>query len=241
MYLGGGGAKMSELPDWTLPYISENYTGPWLSDGKIQESVANGKSKPRSKLDALSRAHDTAYAVHKDRKNRHQADVVYQLGANEIGGFVPRVAGFAVRYLNQFGDGRTLRDTSGNLRGAVKGGGGENMDKYDVSPNLRSESEARTRDEFLFGVPSAQQQKEWRHQQAVKERDRQSQMDQEGGSGHLRGSQPTYNPYVDPKGSREGSTQQVCSDQGGSNSYLPHTEYHFNFRRRARRRRRKWM
>lgn len=119
----------NELPDWTTPYLSENYTGPMLSDGKFQESVANGKAKPKSKLDRLSRTHDHAYAVYKDRKHRYQADVDYQAGANKIGGFVPRAAGFAVRYLNQFGDGRTLRDTTGNLRGALKGGGGENMSK----------------------------------------------------------------------------------------------------------------
>lgn len=129
---------MSELPDWTLPYISENYTGPWLSDGKIQSSVANGKSKPKSKLDALSREHDTAYAVHKDRKNRYQADLVYQRGTEKIGGFVPRAAGYAVRYLNQLGDGNHLRDTVGNLRGSLIGGGGVNMSKYqefEVKPN----------------------------------------------------------------------------------------------------------
>lgn len=152
---------MSELPDWTLPYFSENYTGPWLSDGRIQESVAHGKSKPKSKLDALSREHDTAYAVHKDRKHRYQADLSYQQGTTKIGGFVPRAAGYAVRYLNQFGDGRTLRDTSGNLRGSLKGGGGVKMTEdrvynpsvgpYDGPNNMAGNDPAFFRRPYLRG------------------------------------------------------------------------------------------
>jgi len=124
--VGGGGENMSDyndLPDWTLPYISENFTGPYVSDGKFQESVAKSTAKPKSKLDWHSRTHDSAYAVRKDRKSRYEADLVYQANAYKIGGIVPRVAGTAVRYLNQLGDGRTLRDTVGNLRGAVKDGG----------------------------------------------------------------------------------------------------------------------
>lgn len=207
---------MSELPDWTLPYFSENYTGPWLSDGKIQESVANGKSKPKSKLDALSRKHDTAYAVYKDRKHRYQADLDFQRGTEEIGGFVPRAAGYAVRYLNQFGDGRTLRDTGGNLRGSLKGGGGENIKKENMEYDPLSR---------WAGRPLA-------------EGDIQDY--------HFRGSVPKKvtqpaEPVPDPYDSNfvrpEFKFEKVNKDRGSLSVDEP--QYHVNFRRKVRRRRRK--
>lgn len=53
------------LPDSSFPYF-DNYTGPYWSDGKFQASVANGKSKPVSKLDWHSREHDSCFARGKD-------------------------------------------------------------------------------------------------------------------------------------------------------------------------------
>ena len=43
-----------------------NYTGPYRSDGAWQPSVPFGKSKPKNRLDRLSRMHDTAYYFFKD-------------------------------------------------------------------------------------------------------------------------------------------------------------------------------
>lgn len=42
-----------------------NYLGPYLSDGKFQQSVAFGKSKPKNSIDAAARKHDTFYALNK--------------------------------------------------------------------------------------------------------------------------------------------------------------------------------
>jgi len=218
----GGGVKMSELPDWTLPYYSENYTGPWLSDGKIQESVANGKSKPKSKLDALSRKHDTAYAVYKDRKHRYQADLAFQRGTEQIGGFVPRAAGYAVRYLNQFGDGRTLRDTSGNFRGSLKGGGGEKYKKdkmnpysvWDVGPISNAGGPVGNVDlpdlySFRGSVPKRVTQP----------------------------SEPVPDPYDSCVAKPEFKFEKANKDRGSL--VVDQPQYHVNFRRKVRRRRRK--
>jgi hypothetical protein len=86
-------------PEWTWPYFQENYTGPWLSDGKFQSSVAHGRRKPNSKLDALSRDHDTAYALSKTDAQRRKADRVYYRKTRDMSWF-PRLAGNIVLYGN---------------------------------------------------------------------------------------------------------------------------------------------
>jgi hypothetical protein len=66
-----------ELPEWLLPY-TDNYTGPFWSDGKFQASVANGKTKPKSKLDKFSKKHDASYFnAHGDAGKLNQADREY--------------------------------------------------------------------------------------------------------------------------------------------------------------------
>jgi len=44
--------------DWSWPY-TDNYTGPFWSDGAFQSSVPNGEKPPKNKLDSFSREHDT--------------------------------------------------------------------------------------------------------------------------------------------------------------------------------------
>jgi len=98
------GVIMSKRPTWSLPYFQENYTGPYLSDGKIQPSVAFGKTEPRSELDAISRDHDTSYALFNDRANRRFADYVYWQRSRKLPGFFPKLAGAIVYYGNSFAD-----------------------------------------------------------------------------------------------------------------------------------------
>ncbi len=77
-----------------------NYTGPYWSDGKIQESVPFGKSRPTSRLDALSRYHDTSYALYDDFGRRTAADSIYNERARKLPGNFPKVAGGLVQYGN---------------------------------------------------------------------------------------------------------------------------------------------
>lgn len=44
--------------DWSWPY-TDNYTGPFWSDGAFQSSVPDGEKPPKNKLDSFSREHDT--------------------------------------------------------------------------------------------------------------------------------------------------------------------------------------
>jgi len=125
------------LPEWSLPYFQENYTGPWLSDGKFQGSVANGKAKTKSKLDALSREHDTAYALCKDSSCLRKADRVYYDKTRSMS-LVPRIAGNLVRYWNDpfqlFDMGA---DTPGLLKRGVKMG---NENGRERAQRLRAEN-----------------------------------------------------------------------------------------------------
>ncbi len=57
--------------------VVPNYTGPYLSNGQVRESVAFGSKPPKNKLDALSRLHDTAYARYSDKFHRTVADLIY--------------------------------------------------------------------------------------------------------------------------------------------------------------------
>jgi hypothetical protein len=92
---------MSELPVWSLPYVSENYTGPYLSNGQLQSSVAFGDVDPKSQLDVLSRLHDTAYATYSDFGHRTAADAIYDAEAKKLEALFPQLAGSIVLYGNQ--------------------------------------------------------------------------------------------------------------------------------------------
>ncbi len=64
---------------------SNNYTGPYWSDGKLQSSVEFGKTPPGSALDAESRLHDSAYAHFDDVYHRIAADYIYNENVEKLG------------------------------------------------------------------------------------------------------------------------------------------------------------
>ncbi len=77
-----------------------NYTGPYISDGKFQTSVAFGKTQPANELDRLSRLHDTAYSVYTDPSYLMAADAMYADEAGKLEGKLPAVAATAVKQGN---------------------------------------------------------------------------------------------------------------------------------------------
>lgn len=93
----------------------DNYTGPYWSDAKIQESVEFGKTPPLSALDAESRLHDSAYAHYEDLGHRMAADAIYDSRVSKMGG-LGQFAGSAVLYGNQ-----TLRAGSNLLSNSKYG------------------------------------------------------------------------------------------------------------------------
>lgn len=95
-------SAVREKPDYTVPYFNENYTGPYLSNGLLQPSVAFGDAEPKSRLDEFSRLHDTAYAVYSDYGHRAAADAIYRDSVKELESLFPQLAGAIVLYGNQF-------------------------------------------------------------------------------------------------------------------------------------------
>jgi len=89
------GVNMSDVFE-ALP----NYTGPYISNGKFQESVEFGDKPPKDQLDALSRLHDSAYFKWKDRLHRTAADSLYNESALELVGRFPSLARVLVLYGN---------------------------------------------------------------------------------------------------------------------------------------------
>lgn len=85
-----------------MEYIGE-YTGPYWSNGKLQESVEWGDKDPKSQLDWLSRQHDSAYAHFKDSRHREAADLLYMREAKKLAGRYPELAGNLVGYGNYAG------------------------------------------------------------------------------------------------------------------------------------------
>lgn len=79
----------------------DNYTGPYISDGKVQESVEFGATVPISDLDRASRLHDSAYAHYKknDRKHLTAADAIYNDEVKRLGR-LGKIAGDVVLYGN---------------------------------------------------------------------------------------------------------------------------------------------
>lgn len=84
----------------TAGLVDQNYTGPYISGGKIQQSVKFGDAEARSLMDYYSRLHDTAYAEFKDRKHRYAADLIYYEKVKELVGMYPALASRAVKYGN---------------------------------------------------------------------------------------------------------------------------------------------
>ncbi len=78
-----------DLPSWLPDYI-----GPYISNGKLQESVEFGDIRPTSSAEYHSRLHDSAYAKYKDRAHRRAADYIYD---KSLGGAL----GKTVLYGNQ--------------------------------------------------------------------------------------------------------------------------------------------
>jgi len=77
-----------------------NYTGPNISDGKIQKSVEFGSAVPKNDLDVLSRLHDSAYAKWDDYAHRTAADAWYSREAQKLGTTQAAIAADAVLYGN---------------------------------------------------------------------------------------------------------------------------------------------
>lgn len=65
--------------------FTTNYCGMYWSDGKVQSSVANGKSKPVSKLDAACKEHDSSYATCPSRGCREAADIKFHKTVQKYG------------------------------------------------------------------------------------------------------------------------------------------------------------
>ncbi len=86
-----------------VPEGFPNYTGPYISNGKVQTSVEFGDKTPKDALDALSRLHDSAYAKWDDRLHRTVADDIYNKEAKKLIGKFPELAGFLVEYGNWTG------------------------------------------------------------------------------------------------------------------------------------------
>ncbi len=80
-----------------------NYTGPYRSNGEWRSSVKFGEVDPTSELDALSRWHDTAYAVYQDYAHRTAADAIYNKQAQLLAGAFPQIARGLVLYGNATG------------------------------------------------------------------------------------------------------------------------------------------
>lgn len=75
---------------------NQNYTGPYISDGKFQESVEFGEAEALDYLDYLSRMHDSAYAKYHDDDHREAADIMYAREAEKIKKLFPQFAARAV-------------------------------------------------------------------------------------------------------------------------------------------------
>jgi len=128
-----------------------NYTGPYWSDGKFQESVEWGDSDPQSQLDYLSRQHDSAYARYKDNKHREAADAIYNREAQKLKEKFPSLAGNLVLYGNYAGRqaekltknsalGFKIGGPVGALAGAIYTAGGsivDNMKRIDGKYNAK--------------------------------------------------------------------------------------------------------
>ena len=145
-----------------------NYTGPYWSDGKFQESVDFGESDPQFELDYLAYLHDTAYARYKDSAHREAADQLFNERAKELVGKYPHLAGNLVEYgnmggrqttkfLNRLKQGFAVGGLAGLLGGAIYFQG-ENM--IEANQRMKGTYLKKERDE-LNKLYEQDPKKEW--------------------------------------------------------------------------------
>jgi len=81
--------------------MSGKYTGPYWSDGKLQESVEFGDSEPVDYVDEMSRLHDSAYAKYKGQDAMlAAADELYYESLQKDPSMKAQIARNAVLYGN---------------------------------------------------------------------------------------------------------------------------------------------
>jgi hypothetical protein len=79
--------------------FTTNYCGMYYSDGRIQPSVANGKTVPNGPLDSACRDHDTAYALALNDQDLEAADNKFQTQTHNLG-FRGKLYGNLVKHGN---------------------------------------------------------------------------------------------------------------------------------------------
>lgn len=104
--------------EWSLPY-TDNYTGPYWSDGKFQKSVVSGRKKPMTLLDSYSEEHDKWSALCKSDACLNAADDLYELQTSNMS-FFPRMIGKIPKTFNK------------PARELMRWVGGENKSKMNV-------------------------------------------------------------------------------------------------------------
>jgi len=139
----------------TSAVLGQNYTGPYISDGKFQKSVAFGDSKPLSALDSISRLHDTAYVYYgNDVGHLMAADSLYNERAKQIGGSTAPLAGAVVTFGNSVvgslsnlsrtvSTGFKVAGLPGALGGLIYGGVENALNLYDYATH---------RDEYIKDI-----------------------------------------------------------------------------------------
>jgi len=85
---------------------TDNYTGPYYSNGQLQESVPFGTAPTDTFLASQSRLHDTAYATYPDELHRRAADDIYYHNLKGEG-IQEDVAAKAVKFGNEAARGVT--------------------------------------------------------------------------------------------------------------------------------------
>lgn len=85
--------------EWSLPY-TDNFTGPYWSDGQFQKSVAYSKKKPKTLLDSYSKEHDMWSALCESDQCLNAADELYELQTSNMS-FFPRMIGKMPKAFNK--------------------------------------------------------------------------------------------------------------------------------------------
>jgi hypothetical protein len=112
-----------------------NYTGPNVSDGKLQASVAFGDAFPVDQWDAFSRLHDSAFAHFTDYGHRTAANSIYNDWMKQNPSVSKDIAGWLVLYGNQIGS--SLGNLGFNMTSMIVGGVKNGLNLADYAMNER--------------------------------------------------------------------------------------------------------
>lgn len=131
----------NKVKDAIVNDVLDGYVGPYISDGDIQTSVLRGTHKPKTKLGALARDHDSAYNTSDYPPFREMADQKFVDEARKLKGPLAKLSAFLVS--------SNLNSLRGNTRSKIDMAKNKNKNKSKSTPVQQNKNKNKNKNNKL--------------------------------------------------------------------------------------------